>query len=46
MERLADILESNRPDARGLGRLYRWIVSAYLFKGYRLGRREVAGKAR
>jgi hypothetical protein len=46
MERLAAVLESIRPNSRGLARLYRWIVSAYLFRGYRLGRRELAGMAR
>jgi glycosyltransferase involved in cell wall biosynthesis len=45
MKRLARLLERKAPSTFLLGLLYRWIVSAYLLKGYRQGLRELADEA-
>jgi len=42
MERLAHLLENRAPASLLLVLLYRWIISAYIYKGYRHGFRELA----
>ena len=41
MHRLAQVLERHKPDCRLLALLYRWSLSAYIYKGYRRGLREM-----
>jgi len=41
MRRLARILEKRRPDSLRLALLYRWIIGAYIYEGFRRGRREM-----
>ena len=38
----AKALEAKAPESRPLELLYRWIISAYIFRGYREGLRESA----
>lgn len=46
MERLVRALEAHYPSPAILGRLYRWITSAYIYKGYRQGLQELeAGRS-
>jgi glycosyltransferase involved in cell wall biosynthesis len=42
LKSLAHTMEAKAPESRPLELLYRWIVSAYIFKGYRQGLRELA----
>ena len=43
LESRAARLERRDPDHAGLERLYRWVVGAYLYRGYRQGLRELGG---
>lgn len=42
LEWLAGYLEGRYPDPRFLGPLYRWIMGAYIFRGYRDGLRDLS----
>jgi hypothetical protein len=42
MESLVPILEHLAPTANGLRLLYRWIISGYIYRGYRAGLHELA----
>lgn len=44
MRWLTRVLEKHRPDSFMLALLYRWLISAYIYRGYRRGLREVAAK--
>jgi glycosyltransferase involved in cell wall biosynthesis len=46
MERLVRVLERHCPSCFLLHLLYRWIISAYIFRGYRLGLGDVAQDGR
>lgn len=41
LEHLAGFLETRAPESNLLGLLYRWTISAYLYKGYRKGLRQL-----
>lgn len=42
MERSVPILEHRAPDAKLLALFYRWIISGYIYRGYRDGLRQLA----
>lgn len=46
MRALAGMLESTAPRSQSLVLLYRWIVSAHIYRGYRAGLRDVAKAVR
>ena len=46
MQGLVHILEEKKPDSCLLVSLYRWIVSAFIYRGYREGLRDKAGGKR
>lgn len=45
MERAVPLLERHAPDSTALRLLYRWIISGYIYRGYRQGLREMAQRA-
>jgi len=46
MERAVTLLERRAPTSGALRLLYRWIVSGYIYRGYRKGLREIAERSR
>lgn len=42
MEHLIPVLERHSPSSTGLRLLYRWVISGYIYQGYRTGLRELA----